>query len=57
MVRAKAINIMDEEAIFSKQVGHVEKTERFGPKIMRRKIINPGVDEEDIKGFSFHKNR
>ena len=52
MMNIKTVNQVDSKSIFSEKAGEEEKAERFGPQVIGREVIDPGVYKDQGR---FHK--
>jgi hypothetical protein len=56
MVNVQAVDEVDLVPTASQKSGQGKEPERLGPEIVGRKVIDPGVDQEDtgVHGIRFH---
>jgi hypothetical protein len=47
MVYVQTVDEVDLEAAVSEVSCDIEESQRFGPEIVGRKIVNPGIDEDE----------
>ena len=43
----ETVDQVDLESTVPEKTGHIEEAERFGPEVIGRKVINPGVDQKN----------
>ena len=52
MKSVETVDVAHPAAMVAQHGGHREQSKRFRPGVIRREVVNPGIDQQDVRGVA-----